>query len=552
MRVPGADKVVDSYPQGEMEPVGRLEKFFRSRRGTIFGCLLSALSIAVLNRVGALFQVPAGVALVFPATAIAAMAGVLFRWWGVLAAFVGYQLLPWGLSTTLPRILFFATAASLEAAVPAAARLRPRGTTTERTTRLIVSAMVLNTLASSLIGVPGVVYLSDPPMTTSQIALAFGSWFLGDLITVVVLGLPLLVVLTPSLFMRPADIELFRSWTRRRGMLMLTGLLAIVIAVAMESLYRSWSVNLHWIAAFFVGPVLLSAAMGGIGGAFVANGAVGLVYLVQILRLAKPSPEDGMFTAVFSSYLNLGLFTVIAITTGFYAGRIRILVDGLHAHEKLLQESFEDVVTALAAAIEAKDKGTEGHVQRVAQTTVAIGKRLGIEGRRLILLRYAAILHDVGKIGIPEHVLNKRTLLTDMERSVVKRHVSVGVEILNGVRLLSPAIPFIRYHQERWDGDTKARYPGYFGLKGEEIPHEARIIAVVDAYDAMTNDRPYRTAMSSEEALEELQRESGTQFDPDVVQALIDVLQEASATPGESQTNLSQASQVASSGTPRA
>lgn len=529
MRILGPSGMIEQGAREGPEPVARSEAFLRSHAGRVLGCLLSAIAIALLNRVGALFQVPAGVALVFPATAVAALAGMLFRWWGVLAVFVGYQLLPWGLSTTLSRVVFFATAASLEAAVPAAARFRPRGTTAQRIARLFHSAVVLNTLASSLVGVPGVVHLSAPPMTHSQIALAFGSWFLGDLVTVVVLGLPLLVVLAPGLVMRPGDIELFRSWTRRRGMLLLTGLLTAVIALAMEALYRTWGVNLHWIAAFFVGPVLLGAAVGGIGAAFVANGAVGVVYLVQILRLAKPGPEDGLFTAVFSSYLNLGLFTVMAVTAGLYTGRIRLLLDGLHAQEKLLQESFEDVVMALAAAIEAKDKGTEGHVQRVAETTVAVGKRLGIDGRRLTLLRYASILHDVGKIGVPEPVLNKRDPLTEAERAVVKRHVSVGVEILDGVRLLGPAIPFIRYHQERWDGDTEARYPGYFGLKGEEIPQEARIIAVVDAYDAMTNGRPYREARSTMEALEELRSEAGKQFDPDVVRALIEVLNDSGA-----------------------
>jgi len=518
--------LTDPAPFSEESP-GHPNHFLRrlrTPRGTVVGCLVCTVAIAFLNRVGALFQVPAGIALVDPAPAVSTLAGVLFGWWGVLASFIGYQLLPWGLATTLPRAAFFAAAASLEAAVPAAAGLRPRGTTMRRAVRLFLFAAVLNTLASALAGVPMVVHLSEPPMTSQQVASAFAGWFLGDMMTMAIVVLPLLILVTPLLAMREADLALLWSWLRRRRLLVATGFATLLIAAVMQILQQGWEINPHWAATFFVGPILVGAALGGVGAAVVSNGIVGLVYVGQVLRLANAGPRADLFSSVFSTYWNLGLFTIVAVTAGLYAGRTRILFDDVRRHQRLLQDSFDDVVTALAAAIEAKDRGTEDHLQRVAQVTVTLGRRLGIEGKRLTLLRYAAILHDVGKIGISEEVLNKPAALTPEEMEDVKRHVTVGVEILEGVKLLSPAIPFIRYHQERWDGLTDVRYPGYFGLKGDEIPPEARIIAVVDAYDAMTSDRPYRRALSHEEALSELRREAGKQFDPSVVQAFLEVL----------------------------
>jgi len=226
---------------------------------------------------------------------------------------------------------------------------------------------------------------------------------------------------------------------------------------------------------------------------------------------------------LFSSYLNLLVFVGAALVVGLAWGRADTLVRELDEHRRLLQENFERVVTALAAAVEAKDPLTKGHVQRVAKLAVAVGKEMGLAGPKLEMLRFAALLHDVGKIGVPEQILNKSEPLTPEEREIIERHVTVGVEIIESVDILGPAIPFIRYHQERWDGCTDAKtlkYPAYFGLKGEEIPLEARIIAVVDTWDAITSDRPYRRAQSPEVALEELRTEAGKQFDPEVVKAL--------------------------------
>ena len=132
------------------------------------------------------------------------------------------------------------------------------------------------------------------------------------------------------------------------------------------------------------------------------------------------------------------------------------------------------------------------------------------------MLKYAAILHDIGKIGIPDSILNKPGRLTDEEYRLVKEHPAIGAEIVKQVKALEPVASIILQHQERWDGKG---YP--YGMKGEDIPMEARIISVLDAYDAMTSDRSYRKALPVQTAIAELKRCSGTQFDPKVVNAFL-------------------------------
>src|SRR5262249_35628056 len=140
---------------------------------------------------------------------------------------------------------------------------------------------------------------------------------------------------------------------------------------------------------------------------------------------------------------------------------------------------------------------------------------------------FASLLHDIGKIGVPEQVLGKQGPLDAQEAEIMQRHPAIGARILEKLDLLKDAAPIVLHHQERWDGDTSSAYPGYpSGLKGESIPLGARIVAVVDAFDAMTTDRPYRAALSAERAVEELRRQRGRQFDPRVVDVFLQVLAE--------------------------
>jgi diguanylate cyclase (GGDEF)-like protein len=189
-----------------------------------------------------------------------------------------------------------------------------------------------------------------------------------------------------------------------------------------------------------------------------------------------------------------------------------------------LDQSYLGTAEALAAALEAKDDYTADHARSIADLAVAVGRELDLDEEHLRDIRYGAIFHDIGKIAIPDSILNKPGPLTDEEFEVIKTHPIAGEQILAPVPFLSRVRRIVRHDHERWDGTG---YPD--GLRGPQIPVGARIVLVVDAYHAMVSDRPYRRAMPEDEAREELRRNAGTQFDPAVVAAFLRVLEGESA-----------------------
>ena len=184
-----------------------------------------------------------------------------------------------------------------------------------------------------------------------------------------------------------------------------------------------------------------------------------------------------------------------------------------------LDRAYLGTAEALSAALESKDSYTAEHSRAVAENSVTVGALLGLEGEDLRMLRYAATLHDVGKIGIRREVLHKPGPLDAAERAEVAQHTLIGERILEPIDFLEPIRPIVRHAHERWDG---LGYPD--GLAGDDIPLGARIVFACDAYDAMTTDRPYRAGMPEAEARRELQAGAGTQFDPKVVEALLEVV----------------------------
>jgi putative nucleotidyltransferase with HDIG domain len=178
-------------------------------------------------------------------------------------------------------------------------------------------------------------------------------------------------------------------------------------------------------------------------------------------------------------------------------------------------EAPSQVVTQLVRAIDMRDAYTGRHSEAVGELARRVGMRLGLDRDDLWLLEQAARLHDIGKVGVPDAILNKPGPLEQSEWEVVRRHAEFGAEIVARVRGFEPVARFVRAHHERWDG---AGYPD--GLSAGEIPLASRIIAACDAFHAMTTDRPYRAALSPVEALDELDLCAGTQFDPGVVSAI--------------------------------
>jgi response regulator RpfG family c-di-GMP phosphodiesterase len=184
-----------------------------------------------------------------------------------------------------------------------------------------------------------------------------------------------------------------------------------------------------------------------------------------------------------------------------------------------LQKAHLQTIIGLAEALETRDSYTRGHSDRAMGHAHAIAQELRLTPEQADRLRYAVILHDIGKIGIPDAVLNKPGKLTKEEYELMKTHPEKGANIVSKIRFLERIAPLIRHHHERWDGTG---YPD--GLAGEGIPIESRVVATLDSYDAMTSDRIYRKALGLEYTMNELRRCSGTQFDPDVVEAFLKVL----------------------------
>ena len=172
------------------------------------------------------------------------------------------------------------------------------------------------------------------------------------------------------------------------------------------------------------------------------------------------------------------------------------------------KEIFHSTVWALASAIDAKDAYTHGHSQRVAKYSAALGRAVGFDDQEIERLELSAVLHDVGKIGVSELILNKEGRLTPAEMSVMRSHPEKGAQILGSIRAMRDVVPGVLHHHERWDG---LGYPD--GLKGDNIPLNGRIILIADTFDAMTSTRPYREGLPLHVAIEELRRCSGTQFD---------------------------------------
>jgi len=178
------------------------------------------------------------------------------------------------------------------------------------------------------------------------------------------------------------------------------------------------------------------------------------------------------------------------------------------------------IIYALAATVDAKDHYTYGHSRKVSEYSVAMAEALGLPQDRIATIRAASLLHDIGKVGIPDSILSKQGPLTDEEWEPVKVHPKLGVEILRHIIDLVNCLPAILHHHERYDGKG---YPS--GLKGENIPLEGRILAVADAYDAMTSPRPYREQLSPQQAINELKRCAGTQFDPELVEVFCRIIE---------------------------
>lgn len=246
-------------------------------------------------------------------------------------------------------------------------------------------------------------------------------------------------------------------------------------------------------------------------------------------------PADPTFARITHARWSVGVPLTIGVVV-IYLALYRIVRQGNSLIEEQtreikeshtrLEQALMETVTSLSRTVDARDPYTHGHSARVAEVAGAIGHALGFSPAHLQDLQRAALLHDMGKIGIGDSILRKSGPLTREEREVIRSHPEIGVNILGDIRFFAAIVPWIRHHHEHFDGTG---YPG--GLTGGEIPLPARILSVADALDAMTSNRPYRPARSLEEAVDELRRYAGIQFDPEVVAVVCQLLRNGQPSP---------------------
>lgn len=266
-------------------------------------------------------------------------------------------------------------------------------------------------------------------------------------------------------------------------------------------------------------PIVLVASVGVVLNFALAGQAVHLLQGVPLSRIWRDH-----FAVITPTQVALGLVGVTMAQVVAAVGVVGLLLfivpllvarSTYHRYAEVNQ-AYADTVRSLVAAIEAKDPYTKGHSVRVAQYTVAIAQRLGLDERAVARIEYAALLHDLGKVGVNRAILAKTGRLTDAEYDEIRRHPEIGAHIIDSVPYLEDIVPVVRHHHERCDG---LGYPQ--GVQGTQIPLPARIMAVADAYDAMTSQRPYRAALDLAHARQEIIDGAGTQFDADVVSAFL-------------------------------
>jgi putative two-component system response regulator len=252
---------------------------------------------------------------------------------------------------------------------------------------------------------------------------------------------------------------------------------------------------------------------------------------IPIIVLTALDDRDSLLTA-----LKAGADDFISKPFDRYELRARLLgITRLNRYQKLLQErlkleeanahllaAYEATIEGWSHAMDLRDRETEGHSQRVAQLTVKLAQQLGMSSEQIMHLRRGALLHDMGKIGIPDPILHKTGKLSDEEWATMRRHPQLAYDMLYRVEYLRPALDIPYCHHEKWDGTGYPR-----GLKGEEIPLAARLFAIVDVWDALTSNRPYRPAWGGDEALAYIREQSGRHFDPQVVDLFFRVFPEA-------------------------
>ncbi len=509
-----------------------------------------ALSVAA-GLCGVLVRAWSG-GLIFPFTpAVSLTAGLLFGWLGIAGTAAGQLAAVWITHRSFSDALIFSLSFALTGIVGwAIFRYVPklgRG--------LLNLRSYLWTLAAALLGstAGGVLTLVSVAPSGQTPGMWVWTWLTGALVSTVLLAPPILVLFDRygRRWMAPIPGE-FRGEGRRESEIPGSGDETVMLSPEpslrarkrlKDLLLGSWMVlaaaavglvlvrllprGNEWTTLVYLLPILWAALHYGMRGGLLAASGSGICHLLGLAGLAVLAGGQGIGHEVWSGRADLLILSMAGALVGWSRQRELRLREELIESNRLLRRDLARVSDALIQAVEAKDAYTGGHLRRVSEHAVEVGQKLGLRGRDLETLHYASLLHDVGKLGVPESVLRKEGPLDDYETGLMRQHPEIGARMLERLELLRGAAPLVLHHQERFDGELDGQHPGYpQGISGEEIPLGARVIAVVDAFDAMTTTRPYREALPVEEAASVLLREKGRQFDPRVVDAFLDSLAE--------------------------
>jgi putative nucleotidyltransferase with HDIG domain len=288
-------------------------------------------------------------------------------------------------------------------------------------------------------------------------------------------------------------------------------LIIILLLVAIACFIYFFIVNQRAFLNIFYLPVLLGAYF--FGKRYAVVSAVFSVVIIGFLAYLFPNSfaSQTLENAALFKWLDLITWGLFLIFTGYCMG---ILYDKKEEAQKELQRTYSGIIEMLSLVIESADNYTQSHSHRVSIISEMIAKRMKLNQFEIENIRVAALLHDLGKVGVSEAVLNKVTALTAKERVNIRQHTWLAVNMLEPLgETVGDILPIILHHHEKYDGS------GYYKAAQEDIPLGARIIAVADVYDALTTDRPYRKAFSSIQAKQEILANSGTHFDPRIVEA---------------------------------
>lgn len=245
-------------------------------------------------------------------------------------------------------------------------------------------------------------------------------------------------------------------------------------------------------------------------------------YIEALITFPLISPKKTIGTLILLKREDGAVYTSIDLEIiNVLASQASISIENARLYSNL-RDNYLKTISGFANAVETKDKYTHGHSERVMRYTVLLAMKIGVSGEYLEEVKYAGLLHDIGKIGVDDAILNKPGKLTEGEFEQIKNHPELGARIIADIPFLKPMVPMVHHHHEWYSGEG---YPD--SLKGEEIPVGARILSIADAFEAMTSDRPYRKSLSVDETLRILEKQSGTQFDPKFVRLFIELIRES-------------------------